>query len=606
MLRPSASVLLGYFTLVNIFIYLDRGIIPGAPQEFSDFIIKNELGTATDVWFGLLQSAFIAGLSVSSLVFGHLLHYFSGFWLMGVGLTMWSCAVLLSGFSGVVESYSLLLVARILSGVGEASYASIAPVFICDNAGDKQGLWIAIFYTAIPLGTALGYIYSAVVANAAGWRFAFFIEGFIVLVLALLCFWIPEDAFPIRKNKPATHSKQPQSQSQSTQEPATATTEASLTSPSPPPSSATHTDMPSPSASPRENDRAPLLDGVHHPTYTTNNLAEAAKGSAREVTVGQDGVLSSPCADDGGGEEGKAASPPSVVEELLAVVTAPSFLVLTWGYAAYAAATMGFSTFGSSFLMGLGFFRHETSASSVFGAMVSLAGILGTPLGGVLADRWEMREEHRQGTEGMHRDMDGVTPRNEEEEKETEYMRNLRLSSVTFIMTVASLVAFLIFIPSVYMTTPFGFLGGFFLGMIVLFMTQGLMNLGLLLAVPPENRSFAFALATILLHLLGDVPSPVLIGMIKDRLAPHCTLKDPSKDTPARRLQCGKERMGLRFTLLILVWWFAWMWLSFGIVFLQARLRCRRLMQQQDKDATQKNPTTTADPPQLDDRPAHV
>ena len=29
MLRPSASVLLGYFTLVNIFIYLDRGIIPG-------------------------------------------------------------------------------------------------------------------------------------------------------------------------------------------------------------------------------------------------------------------------------------------------------------------------------------------------------------------------------------------------------------------------------------------------------------------------------------------------------------------------------------------------------------------------------------------------
>ena len=83
-------------------------------------LCRNELGTATDVWFGLLQSAFIAGtclwalthshtgrqtdtcgpcvcvcvsgLSVSSLVFGHLLHYFSGFWLMGVGLTMWSCA----------------------------------------------------------------------------------------------------------------------------------------------------------------------------------------------------------------------------------------------------------------------------------------------------------------------------------------------------------------------------------------------------------------------------------------------------------------------------------------------------------------------------------
>jgi hypothetical protein len=61
-------------------------------------------------------------------------------------------------------------------------------------------------------------------------------------------------------------------------------------------------------------------------------------------------------------------------------------LTLFPGSAAQAAVLVGLGTFGSSFLMGLSYFDSETEASSMFGLLVSVAGIVGTPLGGMLVD----------------------------------------------------------------------------------------------------------------------------------------------------------------------------------------------------------------------------
>ena len=47
---------------------------------------------------------------------------------------------------------------------------------------------------------------------------------------------------------------------------------------------------------------------------------------------------------------------------------------------------MGFSTFGTSILIDFGFFGSEASASSLFGIAISLAGVIGTPVGGLLID----------------------------------------------------------------------------------------------------------------------------------------------------------------------------------------------------------------------------
>ena len=59
----------------------------------------------------------------------HLLLYGRGrrrpqppFWLVGVGLLVWCTSALVAGLARGANSYTLLLIGRMLSGVGEASF----------------------------------------------------------------------------------------------------------------------------------------------------------------------------------------------------------------------------------------------------------------------------------------------------------------------------------------------------------------------------------------------------------------------------------------------------------------------------------------------------
>ena len=67
---------------------------------------------------------------------------------------------------------------------------------------------------------------------------------------------------------------------------------------------------------------------------------------------------------------------------------------------------------------------------------------------------------------------------------------------------------------------PFLFL--FFFGAALLFATSAHSNLSIMLASPKHLRPLSIAVNSILLHALGDVPSPTVIGWMKDAYAPHC------------------------------------------------------------------------------------
>jgi len=143
---------------------------------------------------GWLQFAFLIGYMPSMLVFGHLVRTVRPFKLMGSGLSIWCCAVLASGFAGphFVDSYPMMLAARAVSGVGEASFQCIGPPFIDDYAPKAQkGVWLAIFYSAIPCGTALGFVWAGEIAKALSWEWAFIIECPIMLPIAIMCFFVP-------------------------------------------------------------------------------------------------------------------------------------------------------------------------------------------------------------------------------------------------------------------------------------------------------------------------------------------------------------------------------------------------------------------------------
>jgi MFS family permease len=87
-----------------------------------------------------------------------------------------------------------MVAARIIVGVGEASYATLAPTIIDDLAPPaRKNKWLSVFYVAIPVGAALG------VEARHGWRVAFYVVGAPGLVLALACLLIRE---PERRRAP--------------------------------------------------------------------------------------------------------------------------------------------------------------------------------------------------------------------------------------------------------------------------------------------------------------------------------------------------------------------------------------------------------------------
>lgn len=57
-------------------------------------------------------------------------------------------------------------------------------------------MWLAILYTAIPVGTAAGYAYSSIMAENLGWEWAYFVEGIFMAPLVCFMFYI-SPKFPV-------------------------------------------------------------------------------------------------------------------------------------------------------------------------------------------------------------------------------------------------------------------------------------------------------------------------------------------------------------------------------------------------------------------------
>jgi MFS family permease len=178
-------------TALNLFNYLDRFVLSAVLPR-----IEDELSLSHAV-AGLLGTIFLVGYFLTSPVFGTFADRGRRKGLLAIGIAAWSVATMASGLA---RSFTELAAARALVGVGEASYATIAPTLIDDLAPpEKKGSWLAIFYAAMPIGAALGYVTGGIVEKSHGWRAAFFVAGGPGLVLALVCLWIAEPERPLHK-----------------------------------------------------------------------------------------------------------------------------------------------------------------------------------------------------------------------------------------------------------------------------------------------------------------------------------------------------------------------------------------------------------------------
>jgi MFS family permease len=176
----SASFGLAVLSFINLFSYLDRYVVSALIESLK----HSDLGLS-DANLGSLMSGFLVVYTLTAPVFGALGDRRSRPRLIAFGVACWSFATALSGFAG---SYLTLLAARATVGVGEAAYVTIAPSLLSDYFPVRQrGRVMAIFFCAIPVGSALGYVVGGLVDKHYGWRMAFFVAGVPGLLLAALC-----------------------------------------------------------------------------------------------------------------------------------------------------------------------------------------------------------------------------------------------------------------------------------------------------------------------------------------------------------------------------------------------------------------------------------
>jgi MFS transporter, Spinster family, sphingosine-1-phosphate transporter len=167
-------------TALNLLNYADRNVLFAVqPLVQSEFHINK-----TQV--GYLTSAFLICYMIAAPFVGPLADRYSRKLIISLGAIFWSGLTLLTA---VTHTYTELLVRHTLVGVGEATFVTIAPTFVADLfAENKRGRILGVFYLAIPVGSAAGYLLGGHLAPLHGWRFPFYIAaapGFLIAIAVL-------------------------------------------------------------------------------------------------------------------------------------------------------------------------------------------------------------------------------------------------------------------------------------------------------------------------------------------------------------------------------------------------------------------------------------
>jgi MFS family permease len=184
-LRTRISPAVGTLALLvalNLLNFTDRYILPGAQP-----LIQREFH-ATDQQMGALTTAlFIVYMLVAPLT-GWLADRFRRKPLIILGAVLWSLATLATIW---VHDYWTLYVRHALVGVGEATFAFMAPAVLADfYPARERNRILSIFYLAIPVGAALGYLAGGQLGSMWGWRAPFFICAIPGLIIAgLYAIW---------------------------------------------------------------------------------------------------------------------------------------------------------------------------------------------------------------------------------------------------------------------------------------------------------------------------------------------------------------------------------------------------------------------------------
>jgi MFS family permease len=396
--QRAARYALAILTLINLFNYLDRWVVASVVES----IKKSELHLS-DTQLGLVGTGFIVVYTLTSPLFGAFGDRRKRPPLIALGVAVWSVATSLAGFA---RGFTSLFIARSGVGVGEAAYGTIAPALLADSFPiERRGRVLSVFFCAIPIGSAAGYILGGLVDQHFGWRAAFWIAGAPGVLLSLLVLLVKDP--------------------------------------------------------PR---------GLHD---VGGEWGVGSGESENETDAGgHDAVTNS---------HPPPPTPHSPLQSYRDLFRNRPFILTALGYGAYTFALGGLGFWMPAFLERVrGMPRSE--ATVTFGTIALVTGFIGTFSGGWLGDFFLRRSKQ----------------------------------SYLWVSGIATLIA----APAAFVavTNPHRsvYLPAIAIAEVLIFMSTGPVNSAIINAVKPGERATAVGLSVLVMHLVGDIPSPPLIGIVSD------------------------------------------------------------------------------------------
>jgi MFS family permease len=200
---PGGRTALWLLFAINLFNYIDRYVLASVEPEIRAHFFAADNPNA-HFWTGVLGTAFLASYMISAPILGWLADRFSRWMIIGISVILWSGA---TAASGLAATFGLLLMMRLLVGVGEGGYGPAAPTIISDLFPvELRGRVLSYFYVALPVGSALGYTVGGFVTSHWGWQTAFFAVAPPGILLGVASLWQRDPRERGERSKPKQHA----------------------------------------------------------------------------------------------------------------------------------------------------------------------------------------------------------------------------------------------------------------------------------------------------------------------------------------------------------------------------------------------------------------
>src|SRR5437660_5242443 len=178
--RRYSRYVLAVMVGINLLNYMDRWVASSAGP-----LIQRDLNI-NDAQFGLLGTAFLLVYAIAALPFGYWGDRGARLVVIGVGVAIWSIA---ARFSGFARNFLQLFLGRAAVGIGEASYYPAGTSLLSDYFPKEQrARAMSVWGAGSTLGIAIGFAGGGFIADAFGWRAAFYFAAIPGLLFALLAF----------------------------------------------------------------------------------------------------------------------------------------------------------------------------------------------------------------------------------------------------------------------------------------------------------------------------------------------------------------------------------------------------------------------------------